>query len=108
MEGNIIGFAIWCIIGILFLGLSISAWFSKKPVGFWANVKRPKVSDVKKYNHAVSKLLFVFSIVYLILGIPLLAGQNSAWIILSILGVMAESIAAMAVYSLVIEKKYKL
>ena len=42
------------------------------------------------------------------LGIPLLAGQNSAWIILSILGVMAESIAAMAVYSLVIEKKYKL
>ena len=60
MEGNIIGFVIWCIIGILFLGLSISAWFSKKPVGFWANVKRPEVSDVKKYNHALSKLLFVF------------------------------------------------
>jgi hypothetical protein len=55
----------------------------------------------------VAKLFGVFGVVFIILGLPLLAGQNSAWAILSIVGVMIESIAAMAVYSTVIEKKYR-
>lgn len=55
----------------------------------------------------ISRLFCIFGIVFIALGIPLLDGQNSAWIVLSIVGVMAESIAAMAVYSLMIEKKYK-
>ncbi len=37
----------------------------------------------------------------------MLAGQNSPWIAVTILGAMLESIAAMIVYSVVIEKKYK-
>lgn len=41
------------------------------------------------------------------LGLPLLKGQNSPLILLSIIGVMAEAIAAMAVYETVIEKKYR-
>lgn len=107
MEGRFIGFILWCVVGVLFLGLAISAWFSGKPVGFWANIKAPEVSDVKKYNHAVSKLFIAYGIVFLLLGLPLLAGPGSPWIILSILGIMFETILAMAVYSLVIEKKYK-
>lgn len=76
----------------------------KKPAGFWANVETLEVFDIKKYNHAVAKLFGIFGIVLIALGVPLLAGQNSAWIMFSVLGVMAESVVAMAVYSLGIEK----
>lgn len=76
-------------------------------MGFWANAKVFEVSDVKKYNRAVAKLFGAFGIVLIVLGLPLLAGQNSAWAMLSIVGVMMESIAAMVVYTVVIEKKYR-
>lgn len=109
MEGRMIGFVIWCIAGSMFVGMGMYAWFLKKPVpmGFWANAKMFEVVDVKKYNRAMAKLFCMFGIVFIALGVPLLAGQNSGWIVLSIVGVMAESITAMAVYSLKIEKKYK-
>lgn len=76
-------------------------------MGFWANANVFEVSDVKKYNRAVAKLFGTFGIVLIVLGLPLLAGQNSAWAMLSIVGVMMESIAAMVVYTVVIEKKYR-
>lgn len=82
-------------------------FFAKKPLGFWANAKVFEVTDIKKYNRAVGKLFCTFGIVFAILGIPLISGQNSPWILLSVLGIMIETIVAMAVYSLVIEKKYK-
>ena len=46
-------------------------------------------------------------IVFIILGIPLLEGQNTPYILLSVIGVMVETIAIMAVYSLGIVKKYE-
>ncbi len=107
MDGSVIGFIIWCAVGGMFVCLAVASWFSKKPVGFWANAQVFEVTDVKKYNHAVAKLFFVFGMVMIPLGIPLLAGQNSAWALLSVAGVMAEAIAIMAVYTLVIEKKYR-
>lgn len=107
MEGRIIGFVIWCAVGCLFIGLAVCAWFSGKPMGFWANAEVFEVEDVRKYNRGVAKLFGVFGIVLTALGMPLLAGQNSPWVLLSVLGVMIESIGAMAVYSLRIEKKYR-
>lgn len=107
MDSSVIGFIVWCAVGCVFLCLAIVAWFSKKPVGFWANAQVFEPLDVKKYNHAVAKLFFVFGMVLTALGIPLLAGQNSAWALLSVAGVLVESIVTMAVYALVIEKKYK-
>ena len=65
------------------------------------------MKDVKRYNRAVGKLLIVFGVVFALLGLPLLAGQGSLAIIISILGVVGESIAAMAVYILVIQEKYE-
>lgn len=103
----IIGFAIWGMVGVLFICIGIYALCSKKPVGFWANAEMFEVTDIKKYNHAVAKLFCVFGIVVILLGTPLLLGQNSVWILLSVVGLLVESIVAMAVYSLVIEKKYK-
>lgn len=107
MDDKIIGFIIWSAMGGMFICLGIYSYFSKRVMGFWANAKVFEVSDIKKYNHAVAKLFCIFGIVLIILGIPLLAGQNSAWILLSVVGIMIESIVAMAVYTLVIEKKYK-
>ncbi len=109
MEGRILGFVVWCAVGGLFLCLALYTWFSKKPraMGFWANAQMFPVTDVKSYNRAMAKLFGGFGIVMMGLGIPLLAGENSAWIMVSVVGLMAESIGAMVVYCLVIEKKYR-
>ena len=76
-------------------------------MGFWANAKMFEVTDVRKYNAAMGKLFIGFGMIFIILGLPLLSGQNSALIILSVFGVMAEVIIMMAIYTIVIEKKYK-
>lgn len=109
MSGTMLGFFIWLLVGCSFVGLGIYAFVSKKEVtfGFWANADMFSVNNVKAYNRAVGKLWFLFGVVFIILGLPLLKGQNSAFIILSILGIMAEAIVAMVIYVTVIEKKYR-
>lgn len=107
MSGTIIGFIIWCMTGGFFIALGIFALFSKKPVGFWANAKMFEVNDLKKYNRAMCKLFCTMGSVFIALGLPLLLGQNSPWILLSVIGTMLEVIIAMMVYIIVIEKKYK-
>lgn len=101
------GFVIWVLVGILIIALGIRDLFAKKPVGFWANVESMKVSDVNGYNRAVGILFMVYGFVFIALGIPLLAGQNTPIILLSIIGVMFETIAVMAIYSISIVSKYK-
>ena len=44
---------------------------------------------------------------FVILGIPLLDGQNTPYVLLAVLGEMVETIVIMAAYSLVIVKKYE-
>lgn len=107
MAGNIIGFSIWIMIGCFFICLGVYSIFVRKPMRFWANTDVFEVTDIKKYNYAIAKLFCIYGIAFLLLGLPLLSGQNSAWILISILGLMVESIMAMAVYSLIIEKKYR-
>lgn len=102
-------FMIWLAVSAAMFLLGIYAMLSNKEVafGFWANAKVFPVEDVKGYNHAVGKLWCVFGVVFALLGIPLLPGQNTGYIIISILGCMAEAIAAMVVYVTIIEKKYR-
>ncbi len=107
MSENVTGFIIWCIVGCFFIGLSIYSLFSKKAMGFWANAEVFEVTDVKKYNTAVAKLFFIFGIVFILLGLPLLSETMTLLIFLSIIGVMIETITTMIIYTLVIEKKYK-
>lgn len=109
MEGRILGFVIWAAVGVVFFGYGIFVYCSKKekPFGFWANAKQFPVKDVKGYNHALGKLFMAFGIVFALLGLPLLKGQNSAWFIISVLGCMAETIMMMVIYVTIIEKKYK-
>ena len=107
MDGAVLGFIIWLLCGSFFIGLGIYSLFSKKSMGFWAGEEVVGVTDVKKYNSAMAKLYFAYGAGMILLGIPLLDGQNSAGIVISILGIMFESILAMAVYLVVIERKYK-
>ncbi|MDE5873612.1 MAG: hypothetical protein K2H07_06830 [Lachnospiraceae bacterium] len=107
MSENIIAFIIWCVVGVLFIGIGIFAFTAQKPVGFWANAKVFEVTDVRKYNKACGILWCIFGLVFIALGIPLLAGQNSPMVLFSIIGVMAEVLVMMVVYTLAIEKKYR-
>ena len=104
-----LAFMMWALLGVIFVLYGIYAACSKKEAafGFWANAKTFPVRDVQSYNRAVGKLWVVFGIVLVLLGLPLLEGQNSPYVIISILGIMLEAIAAMAVYVTVIERKYR-
>lgn len=102
-------FLLWLAMSACFVIMGIYNFFSKKKsaFGFWANAKVFEVTDVKAYNRALGKLWCVFGVVLALLGLPLLYGQNSPYILLSVLGAMLEAIAAMVVYVTVIEKKYR-
>lgn len=102
-----VAFIIWCLVGCLFLGIGVSCLFAKEATGFWANAETPEIADVKKYNRAMSKLWFAFGIIMIVLGIPLIYGQNSPLLILTIVGLFVEVIVFMVIYVLVIEKKYR-
>lgn len=101
-----LGFVIWALVGVLIIALGIKDLFAKKPAGFWANAETIKVSDIKGYNRATGLLFISYGVIFILLGIPLLGGQNNAFILLSAVGVMFETIVIMAVYTLVIVKKY--
>ena len=104
----IIGFVIWMLVSIMFLGFGISSFRAKEPVGFWANAKTPEIEDVKAYNKAVGKLWCVFAVFFALLGFTfLVAEQNSPLYFISMVGVMVEVIALAVVYSLGIEAKYR-
>lgn len=107
MDENMIGFVGWVLVGCFLIGIGVAAFFKKKAVGFWANMEAEPVSDIKNYNCAVGKLFVLYGVVFMLLGMPFLMGQNSPFILISIIGVMIETIIMMAVYSLVIEKKYR-
>ncbi len=106
MTEGIMGFVIWTAVSFIFILIGISALKAKEVVGFWANGKKPVVEKVTEYNRAVGMLWIIFAIVLMLLGVPLLAGQNSPYIVITILGSLVEVIGIMIYYVLVIEKKY--
>lgn len=109
MSGGMIGFVIWALCGGLFVGIGINSFHAKKPVGFWANVKAlsaDEITDVRAYNKAMGKMWCIFGAVFILLGVPLLTGQNSPWVILSMLGALFSVIALVVIY-MRIERKYR-
>lgn len=75
MEKYTIGFIIWCIGGSFYICLAVYIWFSKKPIAFWGNKKMFEVTDIRKYNHTMSKLYVAHGIVFILPGLPLLTGH---------------------------------
>ncbi len=102
-----IGFILWCVAGCLFVFMGIAAFYSKKPVGFWNVCRMGQVTDVKKYNRAVGKLWCVAGVCFIGLGTPLLAGQNSPIILVSLAGSLVWAIGVMVIYELGIMRKYR-
>lgn len=109
MSGNTAAFIIWAVCGAAFIGFGIYCFFSKtsRTFGFWANVKMFEVKNVRGYNRALGKLWCVYGMIFIALGLPLNAGQNSPYVIFSILGTMFVTVAVMAIYVIKIEKKYR-
>ena len=101
----IYGLVIWSSVAVLITGIGIRSWKSKKPAGFFAGVEPPKVKNVRKYNHAVAAMWFVYAILFEFLGFPfLLQKQNAPLFILTILGVAAISIALPVVYNRILTR----
>lgn len=101
-----IGFMSWVLVGLLFIVIGVVDCFAKKPVGFWSNGNIPQISDVKRYNKAVGKLYCVFGVLFIPLGLPLLAGQNEPVVFISLVGAFVWVIALMLIYELGIVRKY--
>lgn len=103
----IIGFIIWSIVPIIFLGIGISSRKANEAVGFFIFAKPPKVEDTQRYNNAVSTLWFVAAAVLEVLGIPFLfSKQTTPIVILIILAVRILILAMLYVY-FTIETKYQ-
>lgn len=103
----VVAFIIWSIVAIIFMLIGISSWKSEQEVGFFTFSNPPKMKDIVKYNHAVSKLWFLFAVILEVIGIPFLfIEQNSPIFILTIFEVMILVIAIIIIY-LRIEKKYR-
>lgn len=108
MEGRCMAaFIIWSLVGIIFIGLGISNFYAKGVVGFWSNIPAPEIEDMKHFNRAVGWMWIVFGIVMIVLGIPLLSGQNSPYVFLSVAGVVIEIIALMIIYTRLVLKYQK-
>ena len=109
MEEKFLAFTIWAIMGLLFIIMGIYCMKSRKvrPFGFWANTEVIQVKDVKGYNRALGKLWCVYGVLFAVIGLPLLGGQNSGMMIVTMLGTMFISIGAMVVYVVSIEGKYR-
>ena len=102
-----VGFILWSIVALLFLGIGMSSRKATEAVGFFTFVKPPIVEDVKRYNNAVAILWFVVTVIWELMGIPLLFFEQHSHIFLFIIfGVVILLIAMMIAYTR-IEAKYK-
>ncbi len=104
----IIAFIIWTIAALIFIVIGISTWNAKEAAGFFSGVKPPKIPEknIKKYNHAVAGIWFVYSAFFEVLGIPFLfLEQNSPYFILMVLAVPFLVIGIIVTY-LFTEKRY--
>lgn len=109
MEERLLSFIIWAIIGLAFLIMGIYILNCKKtaPFGFWANANTSPIENVTSYNRALGILWCVYGILFILIGIPLLLEQIPGLIIIPILGTLFITIAAMVVYVIAIEGRYR-
>lgn len=106
---EIMGFVIWVICGLLFVGIGIYDYRSKKQVGFWANFDVPEVEDVIGFNKAVGRLFITYGVVFILIGIPLIPSifyKNMLLVFIPIIGTIFETIWLMVYFVMKIEKDY--
>lgn len=100
-----IAFLIWTAVALVLVWIGIRTWRSEKAAGFFSGVEAPKVSDVKKYNHAVAILWFVYAALFEVIGTPLLSmKQNPTAFVGIVLGIVVSSIALMIEYNKILSR----
>lgn len=102
-----LAFWIWAAVGAAFVLLGICCFFQRRPVGFWANARPFEVADARAYNAAVGRMWCVAGAVFLLLGLPLLAGQDSPLVLLSVLGAFFWAFGLMVWYTQVITRRHR-
>lgn len=100
-------FILWAAAGCIFIGIGVFCFRAKRAMGFWANAKVMEVRDVKAYNRAMGKMWCGFGGLFILLGLPLLSGQNAPGVLITILGSVFLILAVAVIYSQIIEPKYK-
>ena len=104
---SIICFIVCLLMFLIFAGLGIYFWCSKKPANFWSGEKIPPdaISDIKKYNRANGIMWFVYGVLYLIPAFVALTNVLNAGILIFILTVGCTPILIL-IYVKIIRPKY--
>lgn len=73
----ILTIGIYACCALLVIGLGVSQWHSKKPVGFYSGVEAPApeaLTDVRAWNHQHGMMWIVYG------GVLMLSGLAGAWL----------------------------
>ena len=112
MVEFIFGFVIYLFVAVIMLGIGISQYRSKKPVGFYSGEKPPlerELTDVNAWNKKHGKMWIWYSVAIMvgyILGIPLMA-MDTAWCVLPMCGGIIVPIPLMIRYHHKLIREYK-
>ncbi|HEX3075992.1 MAG TPA: hypothetical protein VHQ24_03895 [Lachnospiraceae bacterium] len=96
-------------IATFFICMGLITAHSRKPAGFYSNIKAPdkeRIKDLKAYNRAVGKLLCGYGVPFILVGIASLFMKESIAGLLIVLCAFPGAIVMMIVYELVISPKY--
>ena len=102
------GFLVFLGCAAVFYALSVNAMISKLPVGIWSHEKeRPKVSDVKAYNHAVARMFAAYASLLILASLPILFKMGEVWVLMiSVLGIISITLGLL-VAAVRIDQKYR-
>lgn len=97
-------------IGIMMFGVALFYVLSTKPITIYNQGKPPlpiELTNVKKYNQATAKLMFIYGCVFILEGF-FLGSEPIACMVLGSLTVMPGIVVVIAIYEAYIIKKYKM
>ena len=112
MVEFIFGFVVYLFVATIMLGLGISQYKSKKPVGFYSGEKPPlesELTDVNAWNKKHGKMWIWYGgiiIISYLMGIPFLIA-DSVWCVLPMCGGIIVPIPLMIRYHHKLIKEYK-
>ena len=103
-----IGFIVWSAVALFLLLLAALTWRAKKPAGFFAGIRPPKIRDVRRYNRALALLWVGYALLFELLGLPFLfIHQNKALMAVPLLGIPMVSLGLVAAYHVILSRYEK-
>lgn len=106
---NVITLCIMCLVALIFIGLGISQYRSKKPVGFYSGEKPPKkeeLTDVKAWNRKHGVMWFGYGVMLILSGVLFLVVDNETVCMIIMFGIMIGGLIGLFVGDYWLRKKY--